>query len=396
MEPLKRKFNVSDLYMLEFSKTMRAHFLDEQAGFSAFDADFAAPFEDDWQTAITDAEAILPDEVIKDQLQQLTADVEAAMEACRNKFQASKYFIERAFPNSKAIRNEFGFDNYDRDRQGQTSLLRFMETFFVTATKYAAQLATVNYDAAAVAEIGTLKTALDNADIAQEKFKGTRQTITEERIVKHNAVWDITVRVSKAGKIIFMNDPAKYQLFLLPASSESGEDISISGTVTSTDNTPIEGAIVNIAALNIDTETDSNGKYVFGNLDAGSYTIAISADGYAPTTIENVQVTDGETTDVDVTLNEAMGSSATISGLVQDSGTLTGIDGATVSLTNADGTISTTTDPAGNYTLTLNDLSSSVDGTLEASASSYLSDSRAVTVNPGDALNEDFQLSTQP
>lgn len=393
METLKRKYNVSDLNMLEKNKTMRQHFIDEQAEFSGFDIDFATPFETGWQSAIDAAEAILPDEVIQDQLQQLTADVDATMEAARQKFQSSKYFIEKAFPNRTGVRNEFGYDNYDGIRKSQTGMFQFMQTFFKTATKYATELAAEGYDAAAVTEIETLGNALNDANIAQEKFKGTRVSTTEERIIAHNAAWDIMVQVSKAGKIIFMNNPAKYQLFLLPASSESGEDISISGTVTSTDNTPIEGATVNIAALNIDTETDSNGKYVFGNLDAGSYELEFSADGYAPTTVENVQVTDGETTETNVTLNEATGSSATISGTVQDSGTLTGIDGATVSLTNADGTISTTTDPAGNYTLTLNDLSSSVDGTLEASASGYLADSRAVTVNPGDSVVEDFALN---
>ena len=130
MEPLKRKFNVSDLYMLEFSKTMRTHFIDEQAQFAAFDADFTSPFENDWLSAIDAAEAILPDEVIKDQLQQLTADVEQAMEKCRTKFQVSKYFIDKAFGNSVAIRNEFGYNDYDRNRQGQLTLLQFMQTFF--------------------------------------------------------------------------------------------------------------------------------------------------------------------------------------------------------------------------------------------------------------------------
>lgn len=396
METLKRKFNVDSLYMLEFSKTMRTHFLDEQATFSDFDADFATPFEVDWQTAIDEAEAVLPDEVIKDQLQQLTADVEAAMEACRVKFQSSKYFIEKAFPNSPAIRNEFGFNDYKKNRLGQLSLLQFMQTFFKTATKYAAELAAVGYDAAAVAEIETLSVALNDSNIAQEKFKGTRQLTTEERIVKHNAVWDITVRVSKAGKIIFMNDPAKYQLFLLPASNESGEDISISGTVVSDAGTALESASVSIPSLSIDTETDSNGNYVFGNLDAGSYTLNFSADGYAPTVVENVQVTDGETTDLDVTLNAAVVGSTTVSGKVTDNATLNPISNAVVSLTNSEGTIDTLTDANGDYTLSLDGLSGTLDGTLEASAPSYSGQTRPVTVNPGDALIEDFNLMPAP
>jgi hypothetical protein len=331
MDSIKRKFNVSDLYMIEAGKTMRTHFVDEQAEFVAFDADFANPFETDWESAIVAAEAILPDEVVKDQLQQLTANVDAAMEASRKKFQSSKYFIEKAFPNSVAVRNEFGFNDYDKARLGQLSMLQFMQTFFKTATKYAAQLAAVGYDAADVAEIDTLSVALNDANIAQEKFKGTRQLTTEDRIIAHNAAWDIMVRVSKAGKIIFMNDPAMYQLFLLPASSESGEDISISGTLTdSNGGAPIEGATVSIASLSIDTETDSNGNYVFGNLATGSYTLDFEADGYAPTTVDNVAVTSGQTTDVDVSLTAA---STAISGIVPAGATITAISGLSATAT---------------------------------------------------------------
>ena len=59
--------------MVEFNKTMRQHFVDEQAAFSSFDALFTNPYETDWQTAIDAAEAILPDEAVQDQLQQLTS-----------------------------------------------------------------------------------------------------------------------------------------------------------------------------------------------------------------------------------------------------------------------------------------------------------------------------------
>ncbi|MCB9191087.1 MAG: carboxypeptidase regulatory-like domain-containing protein [Flavobacteriales bacterium] len=396
MEPLKRKFNVSDLYMLEFSKTMRTHFIDEQAQFAAFDADFTSPFENDWLSAIDAAEAILPDEVIKDQLQQLTADVEQAMEKCRTKFQVSKYFIDKAFGNSVAIRNEFGYNDYDRNRQGQLTLLQFMQTFFKTATKYAAELAAVGFDAAAVAEIDLLAKTLNDANIAQEKFKGTRQLTTEERIQQHNKVWDITVRVSRAGKIIFMNDPAKYQLFLLPASSESGEDISISGTVTAQGGGVIEGATVSIASLSIDTETDSNGNYVFGNLNAGTYTLDVSADGYAPATVENVEVTSGQTTEVDVALEPSASGTASISGSVRESLSLNPIGGASVQFVSPLGTVSTTTDGSGKYVLEIVGMSGSQSGSLEASASGYSPSSRPLLVNEGDALNQDFELNTAP
>jgi hypothetical protein len=117
-----------------------------------------------------------------------------------------------------------------------------------------------------------------------------------------NKAWDTMVRVSKAGKTIFVNDPAKYQLFLLPASSETGEDISISGTVTAEDTTPIVGAEVSITALSISVTTDSNGNYAMGQVPDGTYTLDFTATGYQPQSIADVAVEEGTTTDVDAVM----------------------------------------------------------------------------------------------
>ncbi|MCB9187472.1 MAG: carboxypeptidase regulatory-like domain-containing protein [Flavobacteriales bacterium] len=395
MESIKRKYNVSDLYMLEFSKTMRTHFMDEQAAFSGFDADFTSPFETDWLSKIEAAEAILPDEAIKDQLNQLTADVELAMEQCRRKFQVSKYFIDKAFEKSAAIRNEFGYNDYTRNRLGQLTLLQFMQTFFKTATKYAAELAAVGFDAAAVSEIELLAKGLNDANIAQEKFKGTRQLITEDRIAQHNKVWNVTLKVSRAGKIIFFDDPAKYQLFLLPASNESGDDISISGTVSAQGGAAIEGALVSIASLSIETETDSNGNYVFGNLDEGSYTVSFSADGFAPAEFGNVQVADGQTTELDVSLNPSSVNTS-ITGTVTDATTLLPIQNAEVRFITGDGATNTLTGSNGQYLLDLSGLTGTVNGNLQFAASGYTTDSRALTIVEGNALIENFSLTSEP
>jgi hypothetical protein len=393
MKPITRDYKVSDLYMQEFSATMLDHFIDEQAAFSAFDADFANPFEADWQALLDAALAFPTDETVVDQLQQLTADVEAAIEAGQVKFRSSRYFIEKAFPNNPGIRDEFGFDDFEKARRTQMGMVQFMQKFFDTATKYAAQLAAAGYDAAAVAEIETLANTLVVANRAQEKFKGTRSVTAQDRVNAMNAVWNITVRVSKAGKIIFMNDPAKYQLFLLPASSETGEDISISGTVSALGGGPLEGVAVSIASLSIDTETDSNGNYAFGNLPEGIYTLDFVLAGYAPHSLAGVDVVDGQTTDVDAELTPFGGGDITISGQVQDNLTLNPIAGATVRIVNPEGSLDASTDAGGNYLLTIPAPSGPVSGNLEAEAAGYTTSVRPVNLNPGDSVVENFLMN---
>ena len=70
--PIKRRYTISDYSMVEYSKALRTVFLTDQTEFVSRDPDFANPFEDDWQDAIDEAEAQLTDEVVRDQLQDLT------------------------------------------------------------------------------------------------------------------------------------------------------------------------------------------------------------------------------------------------------------------------------------------------------------------------------------
>lgn len=292
MEPIKRKYTVSDLFMMEHTKTMRSHFNDNLAAFTAFDPDFDTDFYNDWGTAITASEAQPTDEIVRDQLTQLTEAVEQAMTACRTKFQDSKYFIEKAFPKNTGVLNEFGYNNYEAQRRSQTGMTEFMKLFHTTALKYAAQLAAVNYPAAAIAEIDALRTVLDDANMAQETFDGQRPLITQTRIQTHNTLWDITVQVSTAAKAIFRNDPARFNMFLLPPSDETSERISITGLMTDMmTSQPIEGGTVSVSGMDISVTTDSNGRFNIGLLPDGPHDLAASAAGYVPTVINGV-VTD--------------------------------------------------------------------------------------------------------
>ena len=174
-----------------------------------------------------------------------------------------------------------------------------------TATKYAAELDAVGYDAAKVAEIETLAVDLDKADQHQEKFKGSRGVITQTRIRTHNTLWDITVAVSRVGKRIFKDNAARYNLYLLPASDENPAELSITGAVSdSVGGNPIEDAEVAIASENISVFTDSNGNFAIANLADGSYTLDVSAIGYTPQTINDVAVdgSDNEPTGLNIQL----------------------------------------------------------------------------------------------
>ncbi|MEE9215280.1 MAG: hypothetical protein V3U54_10900 [Thermodesulfobacteriota bacterium] len=220
---ITRNYSMADAAMVEFALTILGQFKDDKAAFVSYDPDFGGTFEADWQADITAAEEVPSDEALVDAQEGLTRDVEQLMEDCRHKFQDSKRFIEKAFPDDKPVHNEFGYDNYGASRDVQTKMIFFMENFHRVAEKYSTQLIAQNYTQAHIDEIETLHDQLHDANEEQEGAKGGRPVVTQDRIIILNKPWDTTADVSRAAKAIFHKDAAKLKSYLLPA-SESGDE----------------------------------------------------------------------------------------------------------------------------------------------------------------------------
>lgn len=312
-KPDKRTYNIADAYMIEFAKDTHTNATDDLADFTAFDPDLDAAFLLAFDTAITDAEAVPSDDQVQDVITQLTEDMESAMGACRDKFQNSKYFIEKAFPDNKAVWNEMGYDRYLAARDNQPKLIEFMTDFGVAATKHAAVLATVNFTPALLAEIGTLTEALNNSNKIQNAYIGNRQSVTSDRLTKHNAVWKTAVQLCTVGKIVYQNNYAKYQRYLLPSTEEAPGVLAFIGTVTTaatpanTGNpAPIENVEVTVenAEVSVTVLTDSDGKFGIGGLASNDYTVRFMHPNYMPET-RSITIVEGETLTLDVELMPA-------------------------------------------------------------------------------------------
>lgn len=279
---LRRNYRITDAEMLERAKTCRLYFEEDKADFTAFAAPFADPYSPDWLALIAVAEAELSDESIVDVQVGLTDVVESFMVDSRKHYQDIKFFIERAYPENLAIQNEFGADDYDTARQSQAKMLGFLKQLHHTAEKYKVDLIAAGYDQPRIDEIATLKDRLDTSNQEQEQYKGNRGVLTQERVDKNNAVWAIFKEVCKAGKRVYVDDYAKYQRYLLPASEEVHVGLSISGTVLKLGTLlPLMGVEITIVELGVTTTSDGLGVYAFGGtLPAGNYTLRATLAGY--------------------------------------------------------------------------------------------------------------------
>lgn len=223
-EEIIRNYSMADDDMFEFCNTMLGLFTGDKAAFIAYDPDFADPFGQNWQDAIKTAEAVPKDEAVVDEQTGLSEVVEKTMDECRHKFQSSKFFIEKAYPNNRPVQNEFGYDNYDQVRQSQTGMTGFMENFHRVAEKHKEKLIAENYTQERIDEIKTLRDKLHLSNENQEAFKKGRPVLTQDRIILLNKPWDTAVIVHKAAKNIFHDDAAKYAQYKLPATETAGEE----------------------------------------------------------------------------------------------------------------------------------------------------------------------------
>ena len=217
-EETKRVYAMSDAEALELEKTIRGCFVQDQADFTAFDGRFSAPFETEWLNEISAAEGEAKDNNVVTQQTALTAEVTKWMEESKKIFQASKYHIEQAFPKNKAVHNEFGYADYDKARQAQSKMIQFMNQFHNTAVKYSVELIAKGFTQTKIDELGTAKTALDEANQVQEAFKKDRGVLTQERVGKLNTAWKRMQDVCSAAKFVYPENYAKLTRYIISES----------------------------------------------------------------------------------------------------------------------------------------------------------------------------------
>ena len=296
---IKRAYAISDSEMLEDSKTVHELYVNDMADFNNFDSLFDMQFANDWQNAYSLANDAPTDELYRDQIQGKTEKVVDAMAACRKKYNETKYYVKKAFPNSLAIQQEFGLDDYDKARKSDLKLFEFMSRMHTIADKYKAELtdAAVGYTLAKISEIQALATILDTQNIDQEVYVKGQLTTTQDRVIKMNDVWGFRSRIAEAAKLIYEDNFAKYQQYLLPATGSNAEDYAILGTVTdATTNAPIENARLILQPIGAKVYSNSLGKYGFAdNLPPGDYNLEVEALDYSPKSAQITVISADET-----------------------------------------------------------------------------------------------------
>jgi photosystem II stability/assembly factor-like uncharacterized protein len=163
----------------------------------------------------------------------------------------------------------------------------------------------------------------------------------------------------------------------------------IAGTVTNSSGAAIAGASVHILGGSVTQDftltTDASGAYASAFIPTGSYTIIVSAAGFASQT-KGTSVAAGQTSTVNFTLAAAGGAGALVGTVVNISNNAP-VSGATVSFSGG----STTTNSNGFYQFT-----NVAVGTYNVTAThaGFFSSTQSATVTSGGTTTLNFKLAT--
>jgi hypothetical protein len=226
MDKTYRKSPLPDAVLYEHGSKVSVSLEDDLADFTAFDSTINRDFIHTLQGALDGVREVKKDEVMLDQQTQLTNEVYRKMAACNEGYKTVAYFVRHTFDGDEGIQNEFGLDDIKGARNNQPKMVFFMDTLAKTAVKYKDQLVKGGMNADTIDALPKLAEELHEANQKQEQFKDDRAELTQERIKRANALYDPLARISDIARIIYADDPAKLNKYLMPTpdSSTNSED----------------------------------------------------------------------------------------------------------------------------------------------------------------------------
>lgn len=225
MTPVRRKevqykSPISVPKTIEFVRDIHTIFTADKADFTAFSPKYNDPYGDNFLAKITDAENFQTDEQYIDIQKNLTASLEAKMDVGRIALQKFFNFVEDAFPETSGKLSEAGKDNYDYARQVPERLIILLGEAKEFADDNQAALTSVGYTAAMAAELSNSRDEITTALNQQNVTQKSRRSNTQARRTTTNQAYDTARDLCEDAKIIYVNNFAKYQQYLIPGKYE--------------------------------------------------------------------------------------------------------------------------------------------------------------------------------
>lgn len=225
-EKVVRLFKKSDQEVLQQSDVLMNSFLANKSQFVERFLDLDDPFALEWSTATTTARELTSDyETVNEQANE-TKILKALMQQGQNLFQTVMLYAQLAFPNDRAVLHLFGQLQYHSVRSSHLKLPVLLRSTFTQVSKpeYKTALLAKGLKDAEISLLDSLAEAIIAQGNVQQNAKNARLLATNQRIVAMNVVWGKMSLVCQCAKLVFQNNAAKYNLFLITDSKSKAPE----------------------------------------------------------------------------------------------------------------------------------------------------------------------------
>jgi hypothetical protein len=216
-EKVVRLFRKSDEEVLQQSDVLMDSFLANKSQFVERFSDLADPFALEWATATTTARELPSDYETVNEQAKATQNMKTLMQQGRNLFQAVMLYTQLAFPDDRAVLQLLGQPQYHGVRNNHLKLPVLLRSTFTQISKpeYKTALLAKGMKEAEIALLDSLAGEIIAQNDIQQNAKKARLLATNQRIAAMNVVWKKMALVCQCAKLVFQDDAAKYNLFLL-------------------------------------------------------------------------------------------------------------------------------------------------------------------------------------
>jgi len=168
---------------------------------------------DEFHQKIVQAQAMPKEEQKRVELNEITATKNQSLENCYNWGKQLKLRVELAFGKKSPQATAFTTAKFASAKKSESQMLVTMLALLELAQNHNESLANFGQTPEFIQEGTEFLESLKSIDKLQEQTKSSKQSVSEERHILFNELYETINKINKVGRMVFADDGAKLVLF---------------------------------------------------------------------------------------------------------------------------------------------------------------------------------------
>lgn len=168
---------------------------------------------EEFHQKIVQAQAMPKEEQKRIELNAVTSAKNKTLEDCYNWSKQLKLRVELAFGKTSVESKAFSTSNLRKAQYSEQQMMVTMPALLELAQNHNNVLANFGQTPEFIQNGTQFLESLKSADQLQEQKKSLKQSVSEERHILFNELYETINKINKVGKMVFVNDSAKAVLF---------------------------------------------------------------------------------------------------------------------------------------------------------------------------------------